>query len=415
MRSNICIVAFWLLASSTVEAHTWLENIRLIGSNGSFVGALGYPRGYGPRVLPDGKPAPDPNAANVYMLPQPGKPIQPSDMMCKGSQIISNYTADYPRLTAAPLDKIAMRYLENGHVTLVQGVRPAHNGTVFIYGTKSPSDTDTYLGIHRVWNTAGTGGDKRGKLIATRNFDDGKCFQMNGSPISAARQAAVGWTPQSGSDLPCQTDLQIPSEAGTSGTYTLYWVWEWPTLDATTGKVVTNQSYTACLDINMTAKSAVSVKVAVSSAAQQLKGADAALVAVQAQLDSQFLVDPNAPPALTAGPAFTYTMSSAPAAATSTFPVASNTPVISSATSKVSAAPNGFVTVTITQSVHETATVTVTKEAAQATATAVSTHQVSPTHAAPSGIPSPEPFLNGANAIVSSRNSRIKGRRGIQL
>ncbi|KUJ24301.1 uncharacterized protein LY89DRAFT_556538, partial [Mollisia scopiformis] len=212
--------------SSTVDAHTWLENIMLIGSNGSFVGNPGYPRGYGPRTANV-----DPDPQNVNLIPPNGRPsgnaILATDLMCKATQTIGTYTPGYGPLTAAPGDQIALRYLENGHVTKDVGqTRPAHNGTVFVYGTNSPANTDTYLGIHRVWNTEGTGGDKRGKLIATRTFDDGRCFQVNGQPLSLARVAATQWTSQS--DLECQTDIQIPTEAGTSGNYTMYWVWEWP-------------------------------------------------------------------------------------------------------------------------------------------------------------------------------------------
>ncbi|CZR55251.1 uncharacterized protein PAC_05138 [Phialocephala subalpina] len=411
MMSFYYLFTFLVLSTSLVEAHTWLENIMLIGANGSFVGNPGYPRGYGPRIA-----GVDPNAQNVYELPSTPPNFLPTDLMCKATQTIGTYTAGYGPLTAAPQDHIALRYLENGHVTQPLTVRGAGNGTVFVYGTKTPANTDTYLGIHRVWNADGTGGDKRGKLIATRSYDDGRCFQVDDSfPLSKARQAAVNWP--NGADLPCQTDVQIPTDAGTTGTYTMYWVWEWPLLDAATGAVKTNQSYTSCLDITMTSKSTIG-SVAKVAANQQLTGLNAALVGIPDQLSNQFLVNPSAKPALTFGPPFT--MSSIPAAASSTtVPKASTqAPATTSA-----AAQSGFLTITVTENVKEMVTVTVTKDPAAAqtptssTAVTITSTQyatISPISATASssaayvsphsGVPTPSPFL-------TARSLRFRGRR----
>jgi hypothetical protein len=441
MMSNIFLLAVLVFLTSVVEAHTWLENIYLIGSNGSFVGTPGYPRGYGPRNVGS------PDIANVYLLPPNGGPggnaILPTDLMCKASQTIGTYTDGFPPISAAPSDQIALRHMENGHVTKITGVKPSGNGTVFVYGTTQPANTDTYLGIHRVWNAEGTGGDKRGKLLATRPLDDGRCFQVNGLPISNARVAQYKWVGTA--DNICQTDVQIPADAPTSGTYTMYWVWEWPTLDPVTGKVTVNESYTSCLDITMTAKSTVG-KVDFSSS-QQLTGPNVGLVAIPEQLTNQFLIDPSAQPALTAGPPFT--MSALPAAATATSaPVASANPITTSATTTTLhtssttthlttakpattfAASNGFVTVTVTESVHEVATVTVTQDAEIPVATSarpqtpssliVTVTPVAATTAPPkatsssvytmpTGAPKVSPFLNRAARMI-----RVKGRE-VQL
>ncbi|KAE8451096.1 hypothetical protein EG329_004768 [Mollisiaceae sp. DMI_Dod_QoI] len=456
MRStfSLSVVALWVLSSS-VEAHTWLENIMLVGSNGSFVGNPGYPRGYGPRTA-----GVDPNAQNVNLIPpngRAGNAYLPTDLMCKSTQTIGTYTSGYGPISAAPQDTIALRYLENGHVTKQVGqTRPAHNGTIFVYGTTQPANTDTYLGIHRVWNADGTGGDKRGKLIATRTFDDGRCFQVNGLPLSNSRKAAVNWP--DGSDLECQTDVQIPADAGTSGNYTMYWVWEWPQLDPKTGAITSNESYTACLDVMMTSKSAAGGGLPVSklSTSQQITGSNAGLVGIEAQLGTQFIVDPSAKPQVTAGAAFSSNASPAVASSTAAASSAPASSAKASSAQATSAAPattsapaaNGFVTVTITESAQETTTVTVTQDipassglsshtasASSATSTtitltattaiATSTATVIPLPAstfvtsasasvAAGAIPSPAPFLGAGNNVVSGRRVRVKG-RGVRL
>ncbi|KAE9368604.1 hypothetical protein N431DRAFT_306222, partial [Stipitochalara longipes BDJ] len=234
-------------------AHTWVENLRLIASNGTFTGEPGYIRSFGPRAA-----GVDPDAQNVYLLPPNGRSppgIYTTDSICKSNQQIGVQTPKYPTLQAAPGDHVALTYYENGHVTIpkTQMGKPAGRGTVFVYGTTKPSASDTYLGIHRVWNAQGTVGN--GKLIATQPYDDGRCLQAQGtgaaageSPINLARKQAIDF-PDS-TELPCQTNIQIPADAGT-GTYTLYWVWEWPTLYSN-GAVALNESYTSCMDITLT-------------------------------------------------------------------------------------------------------------------------------------------------------------------
>lgn len=347
----ICLLAI----TSTIKAHTWVEEIRLIASNGTYVGAPGYSRGFGPRL-----PGIDPDAANVYELPPDGRPsgnaILTTDLMCKQTQITPVQTPGYPRLAAAPQDQVALRYRENGHVTLflTDHGKPAGRGTVYLYGTKKPRANDTYLGIHRVWNTAGTGGDRRGKLIATRPFDDGTCFQVNNNATSAARMAAIGYDKNSGGDVFCQTDFQVPQEAGTKGTYSLYWVWEWPTLYAS-GALLKNQSYTSCMDIDMIPQQ---IPAAGKFVAAQISGTSANSVAIATQLSNQFLVNPTAPPQIaTDNPGPTSSLSPS-------FPVQSSVPAATSSAPKSGAnpAPAGFITVTVTTHEVSTAFVTITQE-----------------------------------------------------
>ncbi|GKU09412.1 unnamed protein product [Fusarium langsethiae] len=63
-----------------------------------------------------------------------------------------------------------------------------------------------------------------------------------------------------GADLWCQADVRLPSDLPTSGTYTLYWVWDWPTVSdglpaagqTPSTKIVSPQIYTPCLNIQLT-------------------------------------------------------------------------------------------------------------------------------------------------------------------
>jgi hypothetical protein len=84
-------------------------------------------------------------------------------------------------LEAAPGDYIAIMHLENGHTTLPhnQPNKPRNRGTIYFYGTTQPKEQEKLFDVHLLWNKQGTGGDKRGKLLATRNYDDGQCYQPN--------------------------------------------------------------------------------------------------------------------------------------------------------------------------------------------------------------------------------------------
>lgn len=224
----VALASFALLTS----AHSWVEQLTVIDSNGVFTGAPGYPRGNVLRTAPNfGDPT------MVHLLPPNGRAaaegILKSDLMCKDSQKSPVQTDGSPMLQAAPGSLVALRYQENGHVTLPQNQpgKPQNRGNVSIYGTSQPSETDTLLGIHKQWNAAGTGGDKRGKLLATQAFDDGQCYQINGGQISLARQGQFPHQSDQlmGADLWCQNDFKIPLDAPNGKPYTLYWVWDWPT------------------------------------------------------------------------------------------------------------------------------------------------------------------------------------------
>lgn len=252
--------------SSFTNAHSWVEQMTVISPNGTFTGAPGYARGNVLRTAPNfGDPL------MVNLLPPNGRAasdgILKSDLMCKDSQRKQVQTDGSPRLQAAPGALVALRFQENGHVTLPQTQlgKPENRGNVSIYGTAQPSETDTLLGIHKQWNAAGTGGDKRGKLLATQPFDDGQCYQVNGGQISVGRQAQFPHQANQlmGADLWCQNDIAIPSDAPAGKPYTLYWVWDWPTAPNVDpglpkGK---EETYTTCMDIDLQAPSQSNSKV----------------------------------------------------------------------------------------------------------------------------------------------------------
>ncbi|KAM3069337.1 hypothetical protein ACMFMG_010840 [Clarireedia jacksonii] len=217
-------------AIPTVSAHTWADQITRIAPNGTFVGTPGYPRGFYPRI--------------------------------GGANLTAN-------LTAFAGDFVAIRYAENGHVTEpMQASTPTStkgfgSGLVYIYGTEDSKATDKYNSIHKVWNKDGTGGDKRGRLLAVQYFDDMQCYLdgnenasqenklvVQGMTLAQMRAKAYPHSPSAiaGKSLLCQTDFQIPADVKVNKNYTIYWVWDWPTLDLQ-GNVVTNQSYTICADI----------------------------------------------------------------------------------------------------------------------------------------------------------------------
>ena len=145
-----------------------------------------------------------------------------------------------------------MRYQENGHVTLPDNPpgKPPNRGTVYVYGTTQPRENDTLLAIHKVWNRSGTGGDGRGVLLSARGFDDGRCYQINDSPISTARQVLFPHEPDElmGADLWCQQDIALPENLPAGQPYTLYWVWDWPTLGFHKRQ---EEIYTTCIDIDI--------------------------------------------------------------------------------------------------------------------------------------------------------------------
>jgi len=252
------------LLATTANAHSWIEQLMVINpNNGSFVDSPGYPRGYIPRTSPDFS-----DDAMTYRLPSNGVNLTKTDKMCMDTQRSpDDQKPDLPRLQAQQGSAIALRYQENGHVTQPENQegKPPNRGTVYVYGTTDPSDDDRIIDIHKVWNEEGTGGDKRGKLLATRPYDDGRCYQINGGDISKERQAKFKHTADQlmGTNLWCQTDIKLPEDAEGGKKYTLYWVWDWPTLPGKDDSLPNGKPelYTTCMDVDITGKADTNTKV----------------------------------------------------------------------------------------------------------------------------------------------------------
>ncbi|PLB37849.1 uncharacterized protein BDW47DRAFT_131758 [Aspergillus candidus] len=235
-----------LLLSLTLtgtSAHSWVEQLTVIAPNGTFVGPPGYPRGNALRTSADYS-----DKSMTYLA---------TDQLCKDTQQTQTQTDKSPRLQASPGAPIALRYQENGHVTLpdTQKGKPKNRGTVYVYGTTNPKEGEKLADVHKVWNRDGTGGDKRGVLLSTQDFDDGRCYQVNGGPISTSRQAQFPHPTDQlmGADLWCQHDLALPTNAPSGKPYTLYWVWDWPTAaGADPGLPDGKQEiYTTCMDVDV--------------------------------------------------------------------------------------------------------------------------------------------------------------------
>lgn len=257
------MLCFFFLLIGLASAHSWVEQMTVIAANGTFVGDTGYARGNVLRTVAGFN-----DNLMVNLLPPDGRSggIESTDAMCKSTQQSMTQTSGSPRLQAEAGAAVALRYQENGHVTLPQNQpgKPANRGTMYVYGTTQPSSNDTLLAIHKVWNANGTGGDQRGVLLSTQSFDDGRCYQINSGNISVARQAEFPHTANEvmGANLWCQQDLALPSDAPSGKPYTLYWVWDWPTAAGVDPSLPDGKAeiYTTCMDVDVVDSSSSSSK-----------------------------------------------------------------------------------------------------------------------------------------------------------
>jgi hypothetical protein len=246
--------------------HSWIEQMRNINDKGLYVGQYGYPRGYVAKT----DPGYDGDRSMNFVLPplDDGIFITESTPLCHPSQTKPVQSQDkYPRLQAPPGGFIALRYMENGHVTEpaphIQGKPPVESGgTIFVYGTTEPKEDEKIATVMQ-WTKDGNGGDKRGKLLAINNFDDGRCYEKNDTPTFAERSKkfpsyafgqAVEGQPGNFAQF-CESNVQIPENAEIGKPYTLYWTWQWNTKpnggepSLPKGK---NEWYTTCMDVDVT-------------------------------------------------------------------------------------------------------------------------------------------------------------------
>ncbi|KAI1911365.1 hypothetical protein LOZ61_003888 [Ophidiomyces ophidiicola] len=260
LKASVIFYLF-LFTVPLASCHSWVEQLMNIAPNGTFVGEPGYPRGNVKRTAPGFS-----DTRMTYLLPPNTRPIGtgvlPEDKMCMDTQRTREQTAGSPRLKASPGAMIALRFQENGHVSLpdAQPGKPKNRGFVYVYGTSNPRPDDTLLSIHKVWNSAGTGGDRRGQLLSRQNFDDGRCYQINDQPISKMRQQKFPHQANElmGADMWCQQDIALPQNVPAGKPYTLYWVWDWPTAPGADPGIPKGKAeiYTTCMDIDVVEKPA---------------------------------------------------------------------------------------------------------------------------------------------------------------
>lgn len=230
---------FLLLLAGGASAHSWLEALRSIASNGSFTSAPGFPRGFVSRNDPSYS-----DGAMMYRIITKDA----TTPLCHPSQQVANgYTnPQYPRLNASAGSWVSLTYGENGHTSAPQVPvgRPYRSGNVYVYASTTIRDEE-FTGVHRNWTTDSSLQD--GRLITTHYFDDTHCFQDQGSspsPINAHRKADSGNL----TSVDCQTDIQIPEDIS-SDVLAIYWVWEWslwPHMDNTSF-----EAYTTCAEIDI--------------------------------------------------------------------------------------------------------------------------------------------------------------------
>ncbi|KAK0618018.1 hypothetical protein B0T17DRAFT_470515, partial [Bombardia bombarda] len=216
-------------------AHSWPERTIRIAPNGTMVGLPGYERQHWARGTPGIS-----DANNTWLLPPNGRPdgkiIHPDDKIVREGQRTLKYSDEFPMLKVAPGDFVAISYLENGHVSGPDKeglpIKPINRGTVYLYGT-TENDLTNYnlVDIHLKWTADGTGGDGKGKLLATRNYDDGQCYEAipatgDTEGIITHRKSVLN----NDVNLMCQSDLQIPDDLAPNTTFTVIWVWDWPTM-----------------------------------------------------------------------------------------------------------------------------------------------------------------------------------------
>jgi hypothetical protein len=261
------VAAFTL---STAQAHSTVERlIRISYNGGAMVGTPGYPRGYLNRNTWTGTGDNDFDHQTIWRI---NPPIE-NNTLAHPYQRSANYSTDFPALVAAPGDLIALQYHENGHTTLLppNPPRPLNRGTVYVYGTYEFNSSALLVDVHYQWNEDGTGGDGKGKLLATRNFDDGQCYQISQDPERLRRAAAfpVGNEAPGYGALLCQNDLALADDLEIGKPYTLIWVWDWPAINAesvdttkispvtpegwnfTGTPIVTPELYTTVMDIDI--------------------------------------------------------------------------------------------------------------------------------------------------------------------
>ncbi|KAK4031863.1 hypothetical protein C8A01DRAFT_41701 [Parachaetomium inaequale] len=136
------LVAVWLLAalSGTVKAHSWPEEAVRLAPNSAIVGKPGYDRAH------------DPNGSAGFLISPNGgsKQITPDLKLVRDSQqkLIDASYPEFPMLSVARGDLVAIKHCENGHVSRADQTnptKPVNRGTIYLHGTTETDLTDIKL------------------------------------------------------------------------------------------------------------------------------------------------------------------------------------------------------------------------------------------------------------------------------
>jgi hypothetical protein len=246
--------------ATLAAAHSWIEQLSNVAPDGSFVTDYGYPRSF----VDKGSSNFDQNA-NLWLIPPPEQHssfVNQANLLCHPSQRTQNQSPGFPRLQTAPGSMVAMRYAENGHATIPGGGtgllgKPEKGGTAFVFGTSQPQRSETLLDVLQ-WTHDGRGGDGRGRLLTSQNFDDGRCYQLgNGADLASWRKAHIPnplvGQPGTEHEVLCETDVPIPLDIEVGKPYTLYWVWQWPNAPGKDPNLPSGKDeyYTSCADLDV--------------------------------------------------------------------------------------------------------------------------------------------------------------------
>jgi len=249
------LVALLLTFLVFINAHSWVEDLRVIDENGYYIGQSGYPRGYVDRTNPSFT-----DKAMTYLLPPSGRQrLDYGDPVCSQSQNSRlQQTQGYPKLAVAPGDNIALRYLENGHVTLpdLSARRSTPSGHVSVFG--SVEDSANHVLDVLQWDPVSD--DNATGLLTTQDFDDGRCYQINQGSISTLRQQQFPnpspEAPESKHELWCESNVKIPEIVPIGSVYTIYWIWNWST-NETVENGGKEEYYTTCCDVDVRSRESI--------------------------------------------------------------------------------------------------------------------------------------------------------------
>jgi hypothetical protein len=168
--------------------------------------------------------------------------IHPDNPVCKESQIVQNQTLYSPSLLANAGDTVILLYQENGHVTKIDE-DPGHPnaGTIRVFGAVNSFSADTLQDI------------TRSVPLGEWSFDDGICYQDNGSEKATNRKLIRPSRPHlevEGPDVWCTTSIKLPDHLSANDIYSLYWIWNFDGVGTNGLDFV--ERYTTCIDVVIT-------------------------------------------------------------------------------------------------------------------------------------------------------------------